>query len=159
MSLLSRRLLVFFAAVAILSLSAEPARAQVWVNRQFGGSRGAGWWQYPGQLGGGQIVGSVPFGRGDQQVTFTAAQWQQLVQMQAQQTPVLSMAQWNLLVAAQAQWPQVGALSPRQQRQVNAMQPAADPQQQLAALQAALEQLQKLQPKYVPPRRAPADEK
>jgi hypothetical protein len=155
-----RTLLFLLLVGAVLALTADRAQAQGWFNRPYMGWRGAnGWQQFPGQLGGGQIVGSVPFGGWVPQTTYTAAQWQQLVELNALQTPRFSAAEWNQLAALQAQLPFPITLSPRQQRQVTAMQIAAEQQQQQEALSAALQQLQQLQQKQFQPRRAPADGK
>jgi hypothetical protein len=155
----TRALLLLAASSVVLSLSAEQAQAQVWFNRPYMGWRGAAWGPYAGQWGGGQIVGTGSFGSAFWQGTYTATQWNQMVQQQVQQTPTFTAAQWNQLVGAQAQLPQVGLLPPRQQRQLNALQMAADQQRQLEELQTALQQLQQLQQKNAQPRRAPADGK
>ena len=155
----ARALLLLTASSVVLSLSAERAQAQMWFNRPYMGWRGAAWGPYVGQWDGGQIVGTVSFGSAFWQGTYTANQWNQLIQRQVQQTPTFTAAQWNQLVTGQVQLPQVGLPTPRQQRQLNAMQMAADQQRQLEELQAALQQLQQLQQKNAQPRRAPADGK
>jgi hypothetical protein len=143
-----------FALGAAILLPAERARAQGWFGRAARGWRANGWWDFPasGQLGGGEVVGTVPFASGrPPAATLTDAQWQQLVIARQRQTPTMSAAQWHQLVTSQVQQPQP-TLTPAQQQRLNVLRAAQQRQQPNDPLGEALRQWQ--QQNAPPPRPA-----